>query len=370
MAPTGVGRFLGLVGWPLCGFIAITIVWSLFVDVFHSSASNISSKLNQEHTEIHSEPQWLSFEHIEDFFVFGDSFSTHWYDEMGTQPLDSNPLGNSGLLPNGTDDLGIKWIDFLALSYNQSIIRVTNMARDGALIEWQGYLPRLQGIAPDPAANAFRNQIDRYMLFYAHKNPWYHHTTPYGIWKVEKSMFVLWLGINDIIHAHFVDSRVPVEALAASYAASFERLYRDGARNFLMLNVPRIDLILGDKSGALRANIMLLNNMLLSLKTKLEKRHADIMLFYFDTFELYSQVVDDPTSFIQTTNLKNLTSFCPDYANNTQNGGELAHIPACGAARDEYFWHDDRHPTEVLHNVTAFAVARDCFGSERLGLCT
>lgn len=91
------------------------------------------------------------------------------------------------------------------MSAVESKIRVFNFARNGAKIEEDVWEPRMQGTPASPSENSLKQQ----MKALVDKN-----TAKKGIdplrWSNDDSLFILWLGINDIVEAVFKQKRAPL----------------------------------------------------------------------------------------------------------------------------------------------------------------
>ena len=86
--------------------------------------------------------------------------------------------------------------------------------------------------------------------------------------------------------------------------------------------------------------------------------HPDATVYVLDTYSLFNQVLDDPSSFQITSVLRNTTDACEAYQSSTN---ETLYDPSCGVPRNEYFWADYLHPTSTVDDLIA---------SQMLGLLT
>lgn len=59
--------------------------------------------------------------------------------------------------------------------------------------------------------------------------------------EVESSLFVVWIGINDIYNSSLNEDDSVHPVILDSFRFRFETLYDAGTRNFLLLNVPRLE---------------------------------------------------------------------------------------------------------------------------------
>jgi phospholipase/lecithinase/hemolysin len=96
-------------------------------------------------------------------------------------------------------------------------------------------------------------------------------------------------------------------------------LYSAGGRNFLFLNVPPVDrspLTMGQGVASEveeKADIAAWNSMVASMAAKLKGNYSDANVFTFDTNALFTEVLDNPDSFPQTSIYKNTTTYCVAY---------------------------------------------------------
>ena len=137
------------------------------------------------------------------------------------------------------------------------------------------------------------------------------------------------------------------------------QLYELGARNFLLHTVPPINrgLYKVEPDISIEGNVINdFNYRLTELFKEFTSAHDDISAFLFDLNSLISQVLDDPTRYPQTANLKDTTGSCKAYESK-----EVPSInfkdPSCDYAVDEYFWLNVMHPTYPAHEVHAAQVA-------------
>ena len=92
------------------------------------------------------------------------------------------------------------------------------------------------------------------------------------------------------------------------------QLYSWGARQFLLLNVPPIDRAQEDRKGEIRRDVYEFNAHLERMHAKLVSRHPDAAFYLFDINTLWSEALDKPTKFTQTSKLKKLDEPCDIYS--------------------------------------------------------
>jgi phospholipase/lecithinase/hemolysin len=98
-------------------------------------------------------------------------------------------------------------------------------------------------------------------------------------------------------------------------------VYNTGARNFLFLSVPPVNLapltLSKDDDGySVKAEgevILDWNERLSAMVTQFQANHTGVKVSIHDTYGLFKNVIEDPKSYEQTAGLKNVTAYCPAY---------------------------------------------------------
>lgn len=108
-------------------------------------------------------------------------------------------------------------------------------------------------------------------------------------------------------------------SLVWNHSDASSQLYDAGFRNFLIMNVPPIDRAPATlaRASSFRASmaryIGLFNLRLKSLATSLAAKYPETTVFQFDTNLLFTLVLNNPTSFAETSGFTNIKGFCPAY---------------------------------------------------------
>ena len=104
------------------------------------------------------------------------------------------------------------------------------------------------------------------------------------------------------------------------YAGLLDQVYDTGARNFLFLNVPPVNLApLTLESGEYAVEnegkvILDWNARVEALAAEFNARHAnETNTFVHDTHAVYDAVIKDPAAFEQTSGIKNVDTWCKAY---------------------------------------------------------
>lgn len=146
-------------------------------------------------------PNWTNLDYL---FIFGDSYTSTGFRIDGELPSLSNPLGNPPY-PGDTSSGLANWADYLTVEYNRSAVLTYDFAVGGATI-----VNRLSDPIPKGQwLNTIQTQIERVFLPAVKEGripkggekkveegdeEW----DGVGGWTSENSLFVIWIGINDI----------------------------------------------------------------------------------------------------------------------------------------------------------------------------
>lgn len=141
-------------------------------------------------------------------------------------------------------------------------------------------------------------------------------------WTASDSLFAFFIGINDVGNSWWLNNSTLYDAIFARYEGLVEKVYATGARNFLLLGVPPVQLapltLAKDDGGYAVENegrvIAEWNTRVAGLAKAVKKKHRDANLFVHDTYKVFNDVIKNPKSWPQTSGLKNVTGFCAAYA--------------------------------------------------------
>ncbi|OJJ46922.1 hypothetical protein ASPZODRAFT_2127732 [Penicilliopsis zonata CBS 506.65] len=223
-------------------------------------------------------------------FTFGDSYTQTDFDPSGTKPSLSNPMGNPKL-GTCTSSGGINWVGYLVTS-NPGILSF-NLAAGGATID----KAMIHSDARDLVS-----QINLFGEHYCPRDggkavPWTSENAVFGIWiginEYEPTVYSNDLYFNDSVGLSFEGKTPPIQSLMNRYAAQMERLYDEGARRFLFLNVPPTS-----------------RSPLIGLQgSQVENRHAEwvkafndalgqmVRAVLYDTWSFMTAILDDPEKY-------------------------------------------------------------------------
>ncbi|KAL7928397.1 hypothetical protein V8C35DRAFT_333011 [Trichoderma chlorosporum] len=270
------------------------------------------------------------------------------------QPSPSAPLGT---FPGATSADGENWVGFLTVSYNASVFLSYDLAVGGATLDSTLVAPA------SPSIRSVRQQIqDEFIPGYV--SPKTAPSPPE--WTGSNTLFAIWIGINDIgatfaegtTEANSIDQQIFTE-----YLQLIDQLYTSGARNLVLISVPTIDRSPGTIARGPtvaeqeKSNVVQWNQQLVSMAEDTKSNHADMNLWIFDANALFTQLLNNITSFPQTAGIKNTTQFCTAYENGTPTPDFFD--PSCGVPVNDYFWLNSLHPRSPVHDVVAQVLSRE-----------
>jgi phospholipase/lecithinase/hemolysin len=141
-------------------------------------------------------------------------------------------------------------------------------------------------------------------------------------WTSKDSLFAFFFGINDVGNSWWLNNATLYDAIFTRYTGQLDQLYKTGARNFLFLSVPPVQLapltLNKDDGGYSVENegkvILDWNKRLSAMTAAFKKSHTEANLFVHDTYKVYDDVIKSPKAWPQTSGLKNVTGYCAAYA--------------------------------------------------------
>lgn len=140
-------------------------------------------------------------------------------------------------------------------------------------------------------------------------------------WTASDSLFAFFIGINDVGNSWWLANATAIQdQIFAVYDGLLEQVYETGARNFLFLSVPPVNLApltLQSGNWSIENEGKMLetwNAKLKNMTDKFSARHDSANMFIHDTHGAYAAALEDPTVFPQTSGIKNTTGYCEAYA--------------------------------------------------------
>lgn len=122
---------------------------------------------------------------------------------------------------------GANWVDLLITEHNASTLLSYNFAYGGATTDSTIVAPY------ESTVLSFVDQVTEFTNSIA-SHP---STAP---WTSEDTLFGVWLGVNDVGNTYYLSNVNDIlDAIMVSYFHQLQILYDAGARNFVLLSVPR-----------------------------------------------------------------------------------------------------------------------------------
>ncbi|KAJ7249697.1 hypothetical protein C8J57DRAFT_1189124 [Mycena rebaudengoi] len=255
------------------------------------------------------------------WFPFGDSYTSTSFNLTSVLPNIHNPLGNPPF-PGFTGGGGENYVGFDTVTFNASRLFTYNYAFGGATIN-------ATLVAPfEPTVLSLGDQVAEFLAGVAKKPA----TTP---WTSANSLFSVWIGVNDMAGSYFRagDRGAFANTLLDQYFALMQKLSGVGARNFLFINVPAVDLtpLIIQQGAAAQA---LLKSVIADFNTRLAARVAS---FKANNAGVTTWLWDSNTVF--ATILKNPTQF--------------GFVDAVSFGNPGDFWGNNFHPSAAAHQIFA-----------------
>ncbi|KAF7333736.1 CBM1 domain-containing protein [Mycena venus] len=284
------------------------------------------------------------------WFPFGDSYTSTTFNASSVLPNIHNPFGNPPF-PGFTGGGGENYVGYDTETFNKSVIFTYNYAFGGATIN-------ASLVAPfEPTVLSLIDQVNEFLTGGVAGKP---ATTP---WTSGNALFSVWIGVNDMAGSYFEpgDRGAFADTLLDEYFALMQKLVRDfvsfsntfsscphsstavGARNFLFLNVPRVDLtplIIQEGASAqalLKSVIADFNTRLASRVASFKASNAGVTTWLWDSNSVFTTILSAPTQF----GFVDAVSF--------------------GGTGD--FWGNNFHPSQAAHQIFAQDIATLMAGS-------
>ncbi|KAL8767685.1 MAG: hypothetical protein Q9209_005865 [Squamulea sp. 1 TL-2023] len=318
-------------------------------------------------------PEWSS---VEKLFVFGASYASTGYDWHREQPsLSGNPLGNSlrrTATQGPTNSNGPNFITYLTTTFNASKLLTYNFAYPGAQVDGSAANPNIAGTS----SNDLVFEVNNFLSTYTPAKG----GVPMAEWRGDSSLFIFFFGVNDNQQTWQKPNRTAItNKIFQTYEQELSLLYDQGARNFLLLNTPPMELMphytgSGTKEGAphtqakrdgIKAQVDDYNSHYRGLISDFKASHPDAEIKLFDLHTLFVEMqlsLETTNAFVSqyaSHHIENLHSVCGAYV--TPNDGKLPSEDyfnaECGASFGSYFWFNHLHPTWSIHKVMAGKIA-------------
>ncbi|ORY89399.1 hypothetical protein BCR35DRAFT_176136 [Leucosporidium creatinivorum] len=305
----------------------------------------------------------LAFNDITFIFSFGDSYTADGYQPaLGYSPVtgQTSTTTSGGLKELEPRRPGITcWNDHRALGAD---LERTTFA------DWLQFLAHIdpdtansfydfatQGASVTNAivntgVSSFVDQVttfEKYFVEPVNSPPWKSQTAT--------TLFSVWFGINDIGYSYLHGQIFPeiIDSVLATYDDQIQRLYADGARNFLINNVPPTDrtplvVTYGAATVALfETNVALWNLRIAAYVAAFSTKYPGATATLFDANTLFNTILATPSTY----KIADTTSVCSAYSTVTDQ--PFLYLPSCQWPLQAYFWHNTYHPTWPVHQAVA-----------------
>ncbi|KAI4160366.1 MAG: hypothetical protein LQ342_005777 [Letrouitia transgressa] len=264
-----------------------------------------------------------------------------------------------------TEADGPNFVTYLTTLYNSSTITHHNFAFSGAKVDQKATATNSQG---ESSTNDLVHQISGPFSKFANPST---SSSSLGAgntttWTPSSTLFLSFFGINDVYGDDAYESddftSTKLDAVFSSYQTSLSALYDSGARNFLVINLPPLDLTPQfnadddtTKTEAVKTAIEAFNGRVPDLLDQLRGAHGDASWQWYDLHELFERTIEDQgeaeMAEIGQAALTNVRERSPP-------GGEG------NEGAEGYFWLNEIHPTRVVHQVLAKEIAGELGGAE------
>ena len=205
---------------------------------------------------------------------------------------------------------GPNYVGYLTTKYNAGPLLTYNLASGGATVDTKLVKPYM------PTVHSLMDQVTKdYMPAYG--------VTPTSRrraqWTSDNSLFIFFIGVNDVMNTYSGKNSTLISKIFSEYADLVEKVYHSGARNFLFLDVPSLQNSPMSRKHpeGIATEVAALKNWgsrLGSLAQTLTTQHPDVMARTFSTYAVFDRINQNPKSYQQTSNLRDVTGFCQQYA--------------------------------------------------------
>jgi phospholipase/lecithinase/hemolysin len=198
-------------------------------------------------------------------------------------------------------------VDFLTYTYNASLVYTYNMAIAGSVVDHAL-------VVTTCGCPGLTYQVGTSFLPHYSKV-----TNPNSPWDSSTTLFAFWFGINDVNNSYLNNDTSVNDKIFAEYLTLVEQVYAAGARNFLFLNVPPINLSPSGQANNLSIqtleadDIADFNAHVPLMIEKLQAQYADVNAFEFDLNTFWHEILAKPSTAPETAGIKNVTDDCADY---------------------------------------------------------
>ncbi|KAJ7816853.1 hypothetical protein B0H14DRAFT_2374378 [Mycena olivaceomarginata] len=270
------------------------------------------------------------------WFPFGDSYTSTSFNATSVLPNIHNRLGNPPF-PGFTGAGGENYVGYDTVTFNKSVIFTYNYAYGGATINASLVTPF------EPTVLSLIDQVNEFLTGGVASKP---ATTP---WTSADALFSVWIGVNDLAGSYFQleTAERDMPSTLSVYRTALAHLALDcstaGARNFLFLNVPRVDLtplIIQEGAAAqaqLKAVITDFNTRLATRVASFKASNSGVTTWLWDSNAVFTTILSAPTQF--------------------------GFVDAVSFGNTGDFWGNNFHPSQAAHQIFAKDISTLMAGS-------
>ena len=183
-------------------------------------------------------------------------------------------------------------------------------------------------------------------------------------WRQEETLFVFYAGVDESMY-DFIErgnntSRnvTDVELSIRDYLNGLEKVYSQGARNFLVIGIPAMEESplmrncgINKALNGFGAELMDLNGRIAFMVQLFAHAHAeDATVFFYNNHKTSIATRNDAQSFGETMGIQRMEGYCYFYEDKRE---VIEFDPACRNPLDEFYWRDAKHHTESFHRLMA-----------------
>ncbi|KAG1047508.1 hypothetical protein G6F43_010044 [Rhizopus delemar] len=156
----------------------------------------------------------------------------------------------------------------------------------------------------------------------------------------------IWIGINDIGLTFGWDNTTTIDKeIMIRYESLIDTLINYGETHFMFMNVPPIERSprwsnTTERATTIKAHVKAFNDRLSNMIKKLKSKYPSGTFLEYDTWALFTKILDNPAEY----NIIDITTYCVDWSAPAQHDCK---------SMQEYFWHDNLHPTYPVHQALA-----------------
>ncbi|KAK9455664.1 carbohydrate esterase family 16 protein [Dipodascopsis uninucleata] len=270
---------------------------------------------------------------VDAILAFGDSYSfvqgtagRSGYSFIGDKlnyAFSADQLFSSQIRPNRTSAGGPNWLEYLTGCYKgyprDCGTELWDFSFSGAIIS-EKYIAKNHDFTL-----TFEDQVQQ----------WRDYAYEALALDPSRTLVTIFIGINDVLASPHLEGRsffAFYSDLTAIIFDSVNSLYDRGFRNYLVLNVPPLDRSPYGYSRDEVLHVPEYNDALYSVTKDFHYKHADVQLTFFDTYEFFNTILDNPDKYC----ILDTKDYCKSFPESDIDVNSSHY--SC-LSKDKYFWH-------------------------------